>query len=143
MTKLDENFDYTTAFDLLSEDVVQSWEVDKALEQFQESLIKAEAGLPADEPAPDDIAQLRRDVEALASLRGRFYSPQWRAGISLVSEEYFADYAEDAICEGDGISADSFIYNYVNWDQAVDAYETDWQEVSVELDGTTYTFLYR
>jgi hypothetical protein len=65
------------------------------------------------------------------------YCDDWRHGVTIIRESYFADYAEELAKDIGAISSDDqWPLNHIDWDAAAEALKQDY--TSGEFDGVTY-----
>ena len=110
------------------------------IERFEE----LEAAMPDnDEECRNwaDLAEFTQLGELLAELQGQGGDEQWRGDwypVTLISEVYFVEYAQE-LCQDIGAIPDDFpSYIEIDWEVTARNIQMDYSEV--EVDGTTYYF---
>jgi len=91
----------------------------------------------------DELADLKEELKPLKDIEDQCegYCDDWRHGASLISENYFTEYAEELACDCGMITGDSCAWplNCIDWDVAADELKQDY--TTVEIDD--YTFYVR
>jgi hypothetical protein len=86
------------------------------------------------EEYPDDAEELA----ALVALRDDCGARDWHHGVTLIADSAFKDYARDLHEDINGQGATEWPYDCIDWDQAADALQSDYN--SVEFRGDTYWY---
>jgi hypothetical protein len=64
-------------------------------------------------------------------------SPDWKCGETLISDDYFEDYAKElAQDNGDINGGEGWPFNCIDWEEAADQLKQDYFDV--DFDGVTY-----
>lgn len=94
--------------------------------------------------AQDELEQWDNDnqeeLKNLKALEDGINSSEWRHGLTLIRETYFADYCRE-MCEDIGDipkNLPSYIENAIDWDKVARQLKQDYS--TVEYDGVTYYY---
>ncbi len=78
-------------------------------------------------------------IKAIQDLKNEINSREWFHGITLIRDNYFAEYAEQLAEDIGAIDPNaSWPLNHINWEFAAEELKSDYS--SVEFDGETYWY---
>lgn len=127
-----------------AEDALAAWEEpdepDELADQEHENLVEAVAS--EKQKLNEWLNEYGEEYEALKALDddASGYCPDWRYGETLISEDYFTQYAQEMAHDIGAVDNNqSWPLNHIDWDSAADALKEDYNEI--DYLGTT--FLYR
>jgi len=114
----------------LNADTIDVRDIIARYEQLQQSL-----------PISGDVEEFEQLGDILEELKGQGGDEQWRGDwypVTLISEVYFIEYAQE-LCQDIGAIPDDFpSYIEIDWEVTARNIQMDYTEV--EIDGTTYYF---
>jgi antirestriction protein len=114
----------------LNADTIDVRDIIARYEQLQQSL-----------PMSGDVEEFEQLGDILEELKGQGGDEQWRGDwypVTLISEVYFVEYAQE-LCQDIGAIPDDFpSYIEIDWEVTARNIQMDYTEV--EIDGTTYYF---
>lgn len=132
-----ENVD--TVAELSSEDIIDSRDMEKRIDELEEEEIAAKAGESDSEAGPDamdaDHAELLKALREVREACGR----EWIHGVTYIRDSYFEDYARELADDIGAISKEATWPNScIDWEEAASQLQQDYS--SCEIDGTTYWY---
>ncbi|KKK61542.1 hypothetical protein LCGC14_3013290 [marine sediment metagenome] len=120
-----------------NQDIIDSRDI---VERIKE--LEGEGVVPLDEIDQEDEvedAELAEELQHLKALTEEASSSEWSSGVTLISEDYFEDYARE-FAEDVGAIDKSYDWpaNHIDWERASNELQLDY--MGVDFDGVTYYF---
>jgi antirestriction protein len=123
-----------------TDDIFDSRDVEERLDALDVEIADEEERSTTDEWNLDDhdnLLALRDERAELAALRDEFDHRDFADGITLISDDYFEDYARELADDLGAINSDvSWPLMYIDWEAAADSLKMDY--LSVTFQGTEY-----
>jgi hypothetical protein len=132
-------------------DIFNSLDVIKRLEIYREAV--RFMGVPEDkldsmntaENWPEELENVDDDQHEIAEefirlrefdSQGSDYAPDWRYGETIISEDYFTEYAEEMVKDCGDMPQETPGYIAIDWEKTAENIKVDYTEI--EYGGTTY-----
>tara|TARA_R110000744_G_scaffold375219_1_gene488545 strand:+ start:336 stop:701 length:366 start_codon:yes stop_codon:yes gene_type:complete len=109
---------------LSSQSIVSSDEISERIEEIREE--------------NDRTKENEEELKALIAIRkeGKNISDDWQHGVSLISETYFTEHAQDYVNDTGEVDTNSVIYDYIDWEGFADTMKEDYS--GIMIDGTAF-----
>ena len=144
------------------DDVVDSRDVDERIEELEQERddlvdIRDEASEALEDAEPEDHAQAEADLEEavealtewdnsaegselndLKAIRDEVSNSEWAYGLTLIKEEYFAEYAEELCKDIGDVPRDLPHYIAIDWEQTAENIRVDYSQA--DINGNTYYY---
>ena len=144
------------------DDVVDSRDVDERIEELEQERddlvdIRDEASEALEDAEPEDHAQAEADLEEavealtewdnssegselndLKAFRDEVSNSEWTYGLTLISEDYWVEYAEELCKDIGAIPADVPSYIEIDWEATAENLKVDYSQA--DINGNTYYY---
>ena len=144
------------------DDVVDSRDVEERIEELEQERddlidIMDEASEVMGDAEPEDKAQAQTDyneavealreweaddagqeLEALKAFRDEVSNSEWTYGLTLISEDYWVEYAEELCKDIGAIPADVPSYIEIDWEATAENLKVDYSQA--DINGNTYYY---
>jgi hypothetical protein len=115
------------------DDILDSRDIAERIKELDAE--REEMGFDEDEE-PEAVHELEA-LEKLKKEGKEAFGSEWGYGVTLIRDEYFAEYAQELAEEIGAIDRDAHWPNdHINWEEAAEALQMDY--TTIEFDGETY-----